>query len=99
MLGRGGEQKLLFGAGEKKVTIGRQGGINTLKSGSATITFESPKPPGWIPEPPGTDDFSRLTREQPGTFGENSEVPGKVFSRLRQLADRSFVAGIILVLE
>jgi hypothetical protein len=76
-----------------------RGGINTLRSGSATVTFESPEPPSWISKPPGTDDFSRLTREQPGTSGKNSEVLGKVFSRLRQLADRSFVAGIILVLE
>jgi hypothetical protein len=56
------------------------------------VTFE-------IPEPPGTSDFSRLTWEQPGTSGKSSEVPGKVFSRLCQMADGSFVAGIILVLE
>jgi hypothetical protein len=93
------EQKLVFGAGRKKVTVGRQGSINTLKSRSATVTFESPEPPGWIPESPGTGDFSRLIRKQPRTSGKNSEVPGKVFSRLRQLADGSFVAGIILVLE
>jgi hypothetical protein len=37
--------------------------------------------------------------KQPGTSGKNSEVPGKKFSRLRQLADGSFVAGMILVLE
>jgi hypothetical protein len=30
-------------------------------------------------------------------FRENSEVPGKMFSRLRQLVDRSFVVGMILV--
>jgi hypothetical protein len=36
---------------------------------------------------------------QPRTSGENSEVPRKMFSRLRQLADRSVVAGMILVLE
>jgi hypothetical protein len=39
----------------------------------------------------------------PGTSalssGKISEVPGKVFPRLSQLADGSFVAGIILVLE
>jgi hypothetical protein len=92
MLGRDGEQKLLFGAGRKKVSVGRQGGINTLKSRSATATFV-------IPEPPGTGDFSRLTWVQPGTFGKNSEVPGKMISRLRQLVDRSFVAWMILVLE
>jgi hypothetical protein len=63
------------------------------------VTFETPEPPSWIPEPPGTGDFSRLTWEQPGTSGKSSEVPGKVFSRLRQLVDGSFVAGIILVLE
>jgi hypothetical protein len=70
MLGRDGEQKLLFGTWEKWITVGRQGGINTLRSRSATVTFESPEPPGWIPEPPGTGDFSRLTREQPGTSGK-----------------------------
>jgi hypothetical protein len=72
------EQKLLFGAGRKKVTVRRQGGINTLRSRSATATFESPEPPGWIPEPPGTGDFSRLIREQPKTSGKKLEVPGKV---------------------
>jgi hypothetical protein len=46
MLGRDGEQKLLFGARRKKVTVGRQGGINTLRSRSATITFEIPEPLG-----------------------------------------------------
>jgi hypothetical protein len=76
MLGRDGEKKLLFGAGEKKITVGRQGGINTLRSGSATVTFETPEPPGWIPEPLGTGDFSRLTWEQPGTSGKSSEVSG-----------------------
>jgi hypothetical protein len=37
--------------------------------------------------------------KQPGTSGKNSVVPGKKFSRLRQLADGSFVVGMILVLE
>jgi hypothetical protein len=46
ILGRDGEQKLLFGAGRKEVTVGRQGGINTLRSRSATATFEIPEPPG-----------------------------------------------------
>jgi hypothetical protein len=32
-------------------------------------------------------------------FGENSEVPGKMISKLRQLADRPYVARMILVLE
>jgi hypothetical protein len=99
MLGSDGEQKLLFSAGRKKVIVGRQGGINTLRSRSATATFEISEPPGKIPEPPGTGDFSRMTWEQSGTSGKNSEVLGKKFSRLRHLADRSFVAGIILVLE
>jgi hypothetical protein len=76
MLGRDGEQKLLFGAGRKKVTIGRQGGINTLRSRSAMVTFE-------IPEPPGTGDFSMLTWVQPRTSGKNLEVPRLMFSRLR----------------
>jgi hypothetical protein len=92
MLGRDGEQKLLFGAGRKQITVGRKGGMDTLGSGTTTVIFESP-------EPLGTGDFNRLTWEQPRTSGKNSEVPGKKFSRLRQLADRSFVAGIILVLE
>jgi hypothetical protein len=100
MLGRDEEQKPLFWhRSEKKKTVGRQGGINTLRYRSATVTFESPEPPGWIQEPLGTGEFSRLTWEQPRTSGKNSEVPEKVFSRLRQLADGSFVAGIILVLE
>jgi hypothetical protein len=64
MLGReGGEQTLLFGAGRKKVTVGRQGGISTLRSRSATATFKILEPPGKIPEPPGASDFSRLTWE------------------------------------
>jgi hypothetical protein len=46
MLGREGEQKLLFGAGRKKITVGRQGGINTLRSGPTTATFENPEPSG-----------------------------------------------------
>jgi hypothetical protein len=52
-----------FGAGVKKITVGRQGVINTLRSGSTTVTFESPEPPGWIPEPSEIGDFSRLTWE------------------------------------
>jgi hypothetical protein len=46
MIGREGEQKLLFGAGRKKKTVGRQGGINTLRSRTTTATFENPEPPG-----------------------------------------------------
>jgi hypothetical protein len=42
MLGRDGKQKLLFGVGRKKITIGTQGGINTLRSGTSTTIFESP---------------------------------------------------------
>jgi hypothetical protein len=61
MLGRDGEQKLLFSAWRKKITVGRQGGINTLRSGTTTTIFESP-------EPQGIGDFSRLTWEQPRTF-------------------------------
>jgi hypothetical protein len=91
MLGREGEQMLLFGTGKKKITIGRQGGINTLRSGTTTAIFENL-------EPSGTDNFSMLTLEQSRTSGKNSEVPGKICSRLRQLADRSYVAGMILVL-
>jgi hypothetical protein len=54
---------LLFGTVRKKITVGRQGGINTLRSRITTSTFENP-------EPPGTGDFSRLTRAQSGTSGE-----------------------------
>jgi hypothetical protein len=36
---------------------------------------------------------------QSRTSRKNSEVPGKMFSRLRQLTDRSFVVGMISVLE
>jgi hypothetical protein len=46
MLGRDGDQKLLFGTERKKVTVGKQGGINTLRSRSATVTFEIPEPQG-----------------------------------------------------
>jgi hypothetical protein len=73
MLGRVGEQMLLFGAGRKKVTVGRQGGINTLISRTTTATFENPEPLGQIPEPPGIDNFSRLTWEQPGTSGKKTQ--------------------------
>jgi hypothetical protein len=59
--------------------------------------FETPEPSGWIPEPPGSGDFNLLTWEQPRTSGKNSEVPGKKNSRLSQLVDGSFVAGIIVV--
>jgi hypothetical protein len=45
MLWKDGEPKLLFGAGVKKITVGRQRGINTPRSGSATVTFETLKPP------------------------------------------------------
>jgi hypothetical protein len=38
MFGREGEQMLLFNAGRKKRIVGRQGGINTLRSRSATVT-------------------------------------------------------------
>jgi hypothetical protein len=46
MLVREEEQMLPFGVGRKKVTIGRQGGINALRSGTSTTTFENPEPPG-----------------------------------------------------
>jgi hypothetical protein len=46
ILGRDGEQKLLFSAGRNKITIGRQGGINTLRTGTITATFKIPEPPG-----------------------------------------------------
>jgi hypothetical protein len=61
--------------------------------------FRNPGTSGLDPGTSGTSDFSRLTWEQPGTSGKSSEVPGKMFSRLSQLADGSFVAGIIFVLE
>jgi hypothetical protein len=69
---------LLFSAGRKEITVGRQGGINTLKSGTTTAIFENLEPPGEIPEPPGKADSSRLTWEQSETSGKNSEVPGKM---------------------
>jgi hypothetical protein len=46
MLGREGEQMLLFGAGREKITVGRQGGRNTLRSGTTTAIFENSEPPG-----------------------------------------------------
>jgi hypothetical protein len=79
-------------AGREKITVVRQGGIITLRSGTATTIFGNPKPPG-------TSDFSRLTGEQPRNSRKNIEVPGKMCSRLRQLANGSYVAGMILVLE
>jgi hypothetical protein len=82
-LGEMGSQSYYLAQKEEEVTVGRQRGINTLRSGSATVTFESLKPPGCIPGPPRTGDFSRLSWEQPKTSGKNSEVLGKVFSRLR----------------
>jgi hypothetical protein len=72
MLGRNGEQKLLFGAGRKKKTVGRQGGINTLRYGTTTTTFENP-------EPPGIGDFNRLTWEQPGTSGKTQRFRERCF--------------------
>jgi hypothetical protein len=38
MLGREGEYMELFGAGRKKRTVAREGGINTLRSRSAMVT-------------------------------------------------------------
>jgi hypothetical protein len=46
ILGREGEQMLLFCTGTKKITVGRQGGITTLKSGITTTIFENPEPLG-----------------------------------------------------
>jgi hypothetical protein len=46
MLGREGEKMLVFGTGKKKITIGRQGGINTLRSGTLMTIFKNPEPPG-----------------------------------------------------
>jgi hypothetical protein len=46
MLWRDEEQKLLFGAGRKKITVGRQRGINTLRSGTTMAIFESSETPG-----------------------------------------------------
>jgi hypothetical protein len=54
ILGREGEQMLLFSAGRKKIIIRRQGGINMLRSGTITTLFENP-------EPPGKANFSRLS--------------------------------------
>jgi hypothetical protein len=99
MLEREGEQKLLFGTGEEE---DNRWGMRWYKYSQIWICncyFETPEPPGWIPEPPGSGDFSLLTWEQPRTSGKSSEVPGKKNSRLSQLLDGSFVAGIILVLE
>jgi hypothetical protein len=68
---------LLFGARRNKITVGRQMGIITLKSGIATTIFENPKPPGLIPEPLGTYNFSSLTWEQLGTCKEKLRGSGK----------------------
>jgi hypothetical protein len=46
MLRTKGEQMLLFSTRRKKMTVGRQGGINTLRSGTTTSLFENPEPLG-----------------------------------------------------
>jgi hypothetical protein len=63
MLGGDGEQKLLFWHMSEEGNRWETRGYKYPRSGSATVTFESPEPPGWIPEPPRTGDFSRLTWE------------------------------------
>jgi hypothetical protein len=80
MLGREGEQKLLFGAGVKNITVGRWGGINTLRSGSATVTFETPEPPG-----AGYRNLRELVTSA-GWLGNSPELPGKA----QRFRDRSF---------
>ena len=45
-MGEKWSKMLLFSAGRKNITVGRQGGINTLRSGIATAIFEDPEPPG-----------------------------------------------------
>jgi hypothetical protein len=93
MLGREGEQKLLFGAGEEEEdNHWEMRWYKYPQIWTCNGYFETP-------EPPGSGDFSLLTWEQPRTSGKSSEVPGKKNSRLSQLVDGSFVAGIILVLE
>jgi hypothetical protein len=74
---RWGAKATVWHREEEGITIGRQGGINTLRSRSATATFEIPEPPGKIVEPLRTGDFSRLTWVQPGTSGKKLRGSGK----------------------
>jgi hypothetical protein len=83
-------QKLLFGAGEEEDNHWEMRWYKYPQIRICNGYFETPEPLGWIPEPPGTGDFSWLTWEQPRTSGKSSEVPGKKISRLSQLADGSF---------
>jgi hypothetical protein len=61
--------------------------------------FEKLEPLGKIPKPLGTSELQQTVWEQLGTFGKNLRGFGKECKRLRQLTDRSYVAGMILVLE
>ena len=61
--------------------------------------FRKPGTSGRDPGTSGKGRTSAAVREQLRIFGKNSEVPGKECTRLRQLADRSYVVGMILVLE
>jgi hypothetical protein len=42
---------VLFSTRRKKITVGREGGINTLRSGAETAINKNPEPPGNFPEP------------------------------------------------
>jgi hypothetical protein len=44
-------QSYCFSAGRKKITVGRERGINTPRFGITTTIFKNPEPPGKIPEP------------------------------------------------
>jgi hypothetical protein len=53
-----------FSASRKPITIGREGGINTPRSGTTMALFENPEPPGNIPEPLGTGELQQTVWEQ-----------------------------------
>jgi hypothetical protein len=63
MLEREGEQKLLFGAGEEEDNRWKMRWYKYPQIWICTGYFETSEPPGWIPEPPGSSDFSLLTWE------------------------------------
>jgi hypothetical protein len=52
-----------------------------------------------ISKPPGTGELKQTFWEQLGTSGKNLKGSGKVCKWLIQLADRSYVVRMILVLE
>jgi hypothetical protein len=100
MLEREGERMILFIAGRKKRTIGREGGINTLRCGTTTTIFENLEPPGNFPKPSRSASLNRLSRYNLEPPGKNSKLPGTVRKTGKDnRVLRLFVAGIDFVLD